>query len=110
MGGIPAVPATPSVPLPPATPGSVRPVAVAQPAPAKPLPQATIKLQAAPAPAARKPMQPLATQTTVTTPKPVVSDDDEGENVAEDLPMPFAIGALVLAAAAVGIQVWTMFS
>ncbi len=109
-GGIPAAtPPTPSVPQPPTTPGSVRPIAVA-PAPSKPLPQATIKLQAAPVPAARKPVQPVATQTTVSTPKPVVSEDDEGENAVEDLPMPFAIGALVLAAAAVGIQVWTMFS
>jgi hypothetical protein len=82
------------------------------------LPQATIKLQPAPAPAAalRKPAQPVASIAALSAAgakedhKSLVTDDEEEENAAEDLPLPFAIAAITLALAALGIQVWTLYS
>ena len=100
----------------------MKPEAVNQPD-AKPLPQATIKLQAAPAPsAARRPIQPLAavqsgeksvvpgTGAKEDHKSAVLEDEELEEDAVEDIPLPFAIGAAVLALAAVGIQGWTYLS
>jgi hypothetical protein len=94
---------------------------VVPPAAAKPLPQATIKLQAAPAAAAaRKPLESLAVPTAKKLDlaelkgegkSATVSDEDEdetAENAADDIPLPFAIAAAALALLAVGVQVWML--
>ena len=99
-------------------------------APAKPLPQATIKLQPAPPAAAAKPgipaAKPPAPAAATSSPAGAIgqpaspfkkapslekaattaADDDDDEG-GVDLPMPIAIGALVLSLAALGIQIWT---
>lgn len=91
------------------------------------MPQATIKLQQAPAPAAsvRKPAAPAAgsepkagapDKPSVKAEKaagPVPSGEseetDSGDSVSE-IPLPLLIAAAVLALAALGIQVWTFIS
>ena len=93
-------------------------------APAKPIPQATIKLQAAPAPAiARKPIAPATEvpaegQRDAVAPapkkaesKPVSEQDDgEDEGSAGAVPLPFLLAAAALALIAFGIQLWTYLS
>jgi hypothetical protein len=39
-----------------------------------------------------------------------VTSDEETEEVVGDVPLPFAIGAAVLALIAVAIQVWTLLA
>ena len=41
---------------------------------------------------------------------PEASVDEGRENAADDIPLPIAIAAAVLALIAVGVQVWTMLS
>lgn len=38
------------------------------------------------------------------------SEEETAENAAEDIPLPFAIAAAVLALLAVGVQVWTLLA
>jgi hypothetical protein len=108
-------------------PQALKPEPIAQPAPAKPMPQATIKLQVAPAPAAavRKPIVsetasvssdaaspkgPLK-DTVTEAPASVVEAADHAENSASsDVPMPILIAAAALALVAFGIQLWTFLS
>ena len=95
-------------------PKALRPQSITPLVAAKPMPQATIKLQQAPAPAAaRKPAFDAALK------------DDKSENIATEsesdvyndnvdsnleLPMPILIAAAVLALVAFGIQIWTYIS
>ncbi|MEI6321927.1 MAG: hypothetical protein WCP60_02345 [bacterium] len=97
---------------------ATKPEAVPQQLP-HPLPQATIKLQAAPAPAsaARKTAEVPAGSSTsekkVKAPSsesPEISDEESRENAVDDIPLPIAIAAAVLALLAVGVQVWTWIS
>jgi hypothetical protein len=86
------------------------------------LPQATIKLQPAPAAAAaasavRKPVEAEKPSEALTPAKKApavtsleVSEDESTENAADDIPLPIAIAAVVLALLAVGVQVWTLIS
>jgi hypothetical protein len=102
---------------------------VAAGAPSKPLPQATIKLQPAPAPAtaaktgipAAKPAAPAPAVAPAQPASPfkkapslekaaLTTDDEEDVSDGVDLPMPIAIGALVLSMAALGIQIWTFMT
>lgn len=94
-------------------------------APAKPIPQATIKLQSAPAPAAaRKPVVAVSEvpidgkkETAEPAPKKVGSkpadlEEEEEEEVepAGAIPLPFLLAAAALALIAFGIQLWTFLS
>ena len=93
-------------------------------APAKPIPQATIKLQSAPAPAAaRKPVVavsevPIEGKKETAEPAPKraeskpVSEEDDGEDEvsAGAVPLPFLLAAAALALIAFGIQLWTYLS
>jgi hypothetical protein len=92
------------------------------------MPQATIKLQQAPAPAVafKKPAAPAEGNVLKegpasekpnlkeTKPSETVLAEDEAESVAggsvSELPLPLLIAAAVLALAALGIQVWTFIS
>jgi hypothetical protein len=110
------VPTSPS-----ATP--IKPQAVAESAPAKPIPQATIKLQPAPAPAAaRKPASAPAgvpvegkKDSEAQAPKKVESKPaslSEAEEAVStgSVPLPFLLAAAALALIAFGIQLWTFLS
>lgn len=96
-------------------------------APAKPIPQATIKLQSAPAPAAaRKPVVAVSEvpiegkkETAEPAQKKVGSkpadldeqeDEEEEEVSAGAIPLPFLLAAAALALIAFGIQLWTFLS
>ena len=99
-------------------------MAVAQPISAKPMPQATIKLQVAPKPAAaaRKSVEGAVKTADSSLKKTesasvssisnaaVITPDAEGDYAAPEVPLPIAIAAAVLALGAVAIQIWTFFS
>jgi hypothetical protein len=90
----------------------VKPETVLQPAPSKPLPQATIKLQPAPAPAsARVPHQsPIAASEEKKKSSNTAEEASSEEGSADEFPLPLAATAAILALAAVGIQVWALVS
>ena len=91
------------------------------------MPQATIKLQVAPAPAAAV-RKPIVSETTSVSsddasPKGPLKDnaaessvsvveaaDHEGNSPAAEVPMPILIAAAALALIAFGIQLWTFLS
>ena len=112
---------TPSASPTPSSEFSLKPEAVAPSGSVKPLPQATIKLQAAPVPAAaRKPYlasvvsAPVASEVSAENEGDLSnaheSSDDETEGKdSESVPMPIAIAAALLALLAVAVQVWTLF-
>lgn len=78
------------------------------PAAAKPLPQATIKLQVAPqAAAARKP---AASASSEDKPAAPAADLSGFEGGGEELPAPLLYAAVALAVIALGIQLWTFIS
>ena len=98
---------------------SVKPEAVTPSSAAKPLPQATIKLQPAPAPAAnRKNPQTKESSAPEKTDAPgtkatkviKLADEQTDINAADGVPLPIALAAAVLALLAVAIQVWTFIS
>jgi len=96
------------------------------------MPQATIKLQPAPAAAARKIGDAVPAATPATAPKPntpakalekssgdhpeglklSVNPDEEEEatSSASELPLPLVLAAALLALAAFGIQLWTFLA
>ena len=91
------------------------------------MPQATIKLQVAPAPAAavRKPVvsETASVSSDDESPKVPLKDnaakvpvsvveaaDHEGNSAAGEVPMPILIAAAALALIAFGIQLWTFLS
>jgi hypothetical protein len=110
----------------PTAPGSLplKPQPVAESAPAKPIPQATIKLQAAPAPAiARKPIAPVTEvpadgkkDASAPAPKkaefkPLTEEGDGEDEVSSGaVPLPFLLAAAALALLAFAIQLWTYLS
>jgi hypothetical protein len=77
------------------------------PAAAKPLPQATIKLQVAPQAAAAR--RPAAKPDGEKIELPV-TDFSESESGGEELPAPLLYAAVGLAVVALGIQLWTFLS
>jgi hypothetical protein len=84
------------------------------------MPQATIKLQSAPAPAssAKKPSQSAPTDSLkpeggekiVQPSKLEIEDESSVDTAPSEVPTPFLIAAAVLALAALGIQIWTFIS
>lgn len=91
------------------------------------MPQATIKLQQAPAPATtvRKPAVSVASEApkVETEGKALAADSKAGEpslpdnmeemeagDVPSEIPIPLLIAAAVMALAALGIQIWTFIS
>jgi hypothetical protein len=101
---------------------ALKPEPVAAPVPAKPMPQATIKLQPAPAPAVRKPAaSDLAKPDSLNKPQAKDSKAEETHltegrqevdtgHAVSDIPLPLLLAAVVLAFVALGIQIWTFIS
>jgi len=124
-----ALPAKPPIPVmaapaPSAVHAALKPEAVAQPASAKPMPQATIKLQVAPKPAAaatRKSEGEAAVTTADHSIKKLETADDkpapktagiaiDEEPSKPEVPLLIAIAAAALALVAFAIQTWTFIS
>ena len=84
------------------------------------MPQATIKLQAAPAPAsaARKPVTPSAAPDSAKTVAPEkteavtteAEEDASGGSSEGEIPLPIAIAAAALAFLALAVQLWAFIS
>lgn len=116
-------PAEPSAPSGSPVPAALKPQPVAQPALAKPMPQATIKLQVAPKPAASTATRKADTAQPDSTDKNLdgtddkassksteVSLGDEVQNTAPGVPLVFVIAAAAMAFVAFLIQIWTFIS
>lgn len=128
MSPVSAVPAAPSV----QPSQALKPESVAPATAVKPMPQATIKLQPAPAPAAaasRKPSSPASSEVSKPDEKadakarkatpalkigehvhPQRGDEELSEAEAAEVPLTFLIAAAVLSLAALAIQLWTFLS
>jgi hypothetical protein len=83
------------------------------------LPQATIKLQLAPAPAAaaRKPLSPIKDADNTVPPaaksEPAgvsLSESGKNQKTTEEAPLPLLVAAAGLTLVALGIQIWTFYS
>jgi hypothetical protein len=102
---------------------ALKPESIPQEPPVKPMPQATIKLQVAPAPASSLKSAPPVTTTKEagTAPQkpasltPVIEEKeeeagDEDAAATSGIPLPLLIAAAALALLAFGIQIWTYLS
>lgn len=84
------------------------------------MPQATIRLQSAPAPAAiRKPTASYLHSKTASSGEDKAGESDEAAPEAEELesgatvseiPLPVALASVILALAALAIQIWTFLA
>jgi hypothetical protein len=78
------------------------------------MPQATIKLQSAPAPASAQKISPVSAENKSSLPKPsdaeVSAEPEENAVVGDAVPLPLLLAAAALALVALGIQFWMFLS
>ncbi len=74
---------------------------------AKPIPQATVKIQPAPAPSKMPTAQIRTVPALVTSTASIASDEAEAPAHEDSKMMLFSVGVLVFAAVSFGVQLWT---